>query len=283
MNRPVALPHTRVANPVGRPSGRQSSPGIRHAGRHANCFVGLKADLRGVLASLVACALLAGLPWAAHAASRPDTPGAAEVRATLAGMPRGDAQRGETLHRTRMCASCHGADGVAPSDNWSNLAGQRAAYTYKSLLDYQSGLRHEHDRATLMRVVVEGMSRQDMADLAVWYASQPAPSAPVPALSVDTRRHAERLARRGDPARLITPCASCHGAAGQGGINETPALAGQTVGAFTRTMLDYRSGRRVSDAHQGMRQFAQRLTLEEIDALAVYYAGMRPTLKGARK
>ena len=268
MNRTTSLLHTRVATAVGRPSGRQD---------------GLKADLRGALATLVACALLAGQPWAAQAESRPDTPSAAEVRATLAAMPRGDAKRGETLHRTRMCASCHGADGVAPSDNWSNLAGQRAAYTYKSLLDYRSGLRHEHERATLMRVVVEGMSRQDMADLAAWYASLPAPSAPAKALTTEARRRAETLARRGDPTRLITPCASCHGAAGQGGLNETPALAGQTVGAFTRAMLDYRDDRRVTDAHRGMRQFAQRLTIEEIDALAVYYAGMGPSLKGARK
>ena len=84
---------------------------------------------------------------------------------------------------------------------------------------------------------------------------------------------AERLARRGDPARLITPCASCHGAAGQGGVNETPALAGQSVGSFVRTMQDYREGRRVTDANQGMRQFAERLTMDEIHDLAAYYAG----------
>lgn len=238
----------------------------------------------GTLAALLACLLLAGQPWRAQAGTAPAaTPTTAAVRATLAAMPRGDARRGEDLHRTGMCASCHGADGVAPGDNWASLAGQRAAYTYKSLLDYQSGLRHEHDRATLMRVAVQGLSRQDMADLAAFFASLPPPPAEASAASPDARRHAERLARRGDPTRLITPCASCHGAAGQGGVNETPALAGQTVGAFTRAMLDYRTGRRITDAHQGMRQFAQRLTLDEIDALARYYAGLRPSLKGAAR
>lgn len=204
----------------------------------------------------------------------PRTPSVADVRSTLASMPRGDVQRGKQLNQSLMCASCHGDDGVAPTQNWASLAGQRAAYTYKSLLDYQTGGRHENPRATLMTVAVKGMSRQDMADVAAYYASLTAVAAPAPQLDKAAHAHAERLARRGDPTRLLTPCASCHGAAGQGGLNETPALAGQSVGSFVRTMQDYREGRRVTDANQGMRQFAERLTMEEIHDLAAYYARM---------
>lgn len=224
-----------------------------------------------------ALVLALGLTQVATASSMdtaPATPSVAEVRATLASMPRGDARRGKTLNQSLMCASCHGDDAVAPTQNWASLAGQRAAYTYKSLLDYQTGNRHENPRATLMRVAVVGMSRQDMADVAAYYASLPATVAPAPTLDKAAYAHADRLARRGDPARLITPCASCHGAAGQGGVNETPALAGQSVGSFVRTLHDYRDGRRVTDANRGMRQFAERLTPAEIDALAAYYAGM---------
>lgn len=202
----------------------------------------------------------------------PRTPSVAEVRTTLAAMPRGNVQRGRQLNQSLMCASCHGDDGVAPTQNWASLAGQRAAYTYKSLLDYQRGGRHENPRATLMAVAVKGMSRQDMADVAAYFANLPAKAAPAPRLDKAAHAHAERLARRGDPARLLTPCASCHGAAGQGGVNETPALAGQSVGSFVRTMQDYREGRRVTDANQGMRQFAERLTMAEIRELAAYYA-----------
>lgn len=227
-----------------------------------------------LLATLV---LAFGAPYPASASSvqpTPRTPSVADVRATLAQMPRGDVQRGKQLNQSLMCASCHGDAGVAPTQNWASLAGQRAAYTYKSLLDYQRGGRHENPRATLMRVAVKGMSPQDMADVAAYYASLPAKAAPAPRLDAAAHARADRLARRGDPTRLLTPCASCHGAAGQGGVNETPALAGQSVGSFVRTMQDYRDGKRVTDANQGMRQFAERLTMQEIRELASYYASM---------
>ena len=220
---------------------------------------------------LLNSALQAGHPMNSSQAT---TPSVAQVRATLAAMPRGDVKRGKTLNQTHLCASCHGDDGVAPTGNWTSLAGQRAAYTWKSLLDYQQGGRHEHGRATLMTVSVQGLSRQDMADLAAYYASLPAVATPAPKLDNTARKQVEKLVRHGDPTRLITPCASCHGASGQGGINETPALAGQTVGGFIRTLNDYRDGRRITDANQGMRQFAQRLTEEEISNLAAYYAAL---------
>ena len=224
--------------------------------------------------------LLAGLLLACSAAGATTgtaarTPAVSEIRATLATMPRGDAARGKQLNQRLMCASCHGNDGAAPTANWASLAGQRAAYTYKSLIDYQHNGRHENPRATLMRVAVTGMSKQDMADVAVYYASLPPARPAVAALDPAAHARAERLVRRGDPARLITACASCHGATGQGGINETPALAGQTVDSFVRTLHDYRNGLRITDANQGMRQFAQRLSAEEIRELAVYYATLK--------
>lgn len=191
---------------------------------------------------------------------------AASLMQALHSMPKGDPARGKQLHNANFCASCHGVTGEATTMNWPSLAGQRAEYSYKMLLDYKSGRRKEDARAHIMTAAAQFLNEQDMADLAAFYASQPLPP------MAGANAVAEKLVRQGDPARLITPCASCHGLHGQGGVNETPALAGMTHEYFVRTMKLYRDGQRNNDAAKAMRAFAKPLTDAEIEALATYYA-----------
>lgn len=202
----------------------------------------------------------------------------ASLRKALDAMPAGDTERGRELNQTLFCASCHGNEGVAPSMNWPHLAGQKADYTIKMMLDYQSGLRHEGLRARLMHHVAVLVSAQEIADLAAFYASLPAPAeavTPRPEVRLAASDlPAEILVRKGDPGRLITPCASCHGATGEGGRREAPELAGQNPMYFVRTMHDYHEGVRANDGKKTMRAFAYRLTPAEIDDLANYYADL---------
>lgn len=202
------------------------------------------------------------------------------LQKTLAGMPKGDIEKGAALHRNAACMSCHGENGVAATRNAPTLAGNNAMYLYKTLLDYQSGLRNEgNGKADAMRAVAQVMSKQDMADLAAYYAAQIAPARDAtPPL---TTASIERLARHGDTSRLITPCASCHGAKGEGGVNETPSLAGQEAYYFERTMKAYKQGTRQADTNGAMQFFAHKLTDEEIKGLADYYAAI-PNNKKAK-
>lgn len=190
---------------------------------------------------------------------------AKSLRQALEARPVGDPLRGEELNTQHMCASCHGKDGIAPTTNWPSVAGQLESYTFKMLLDYQSGARAEDNRANVMSAVVEMLSPQDMSDLASYYASLEAPvlttSLPVP-----------ELVTKGDTERLITPCASCHGVTGQGGIKGTPAIAGQSADVLKRALEFYQSGERHSDLYSVMGQAAMRLTADEIDSLSDYYS-----------
>lgn len=207
-----------------------------------------------------------------HHVAEPWTVG--DLRAYLADMPEGNVARGKQLNSEMMCASCHGDAGQALSRNWPSTAGQRAVYTYKTLQDYAVGRFAKHQGAEAMAAVSSLLSQQDMADLASYYASKllPRVEGRLAVLTPAEHQHADQLVRQGDPKRLITPCASCHGVKGEGGINETPALVGQDPYYFERTMQAYKQGTRESDVHAAMRQFARSLTDGEIKALAKYYA-----------
>lgn len=170
---------------------------------------------------------------------------------------------------------------MAPTQNWPHLAGQKAAYTAKILLDYQSRLRRENQGAALMHDIAVMLTPQQIADVSAFYAAQPAPQGDgTPRPVADGKGlTAEQLVKKGDPARLLTPCASCHGVKGQGGKLEASALAGQNPLYFARTLLHYQSGVRANDAARGMSAFAKKLTRSEIDALATYYADLPATKK----
>lgn len=217
-------------------------------------------------------ALGLGLPGLASAASHGGDDvvkwTVAEWHQTMADMPEGNPARGKEIHDDAFCASCHGEHGESLSGNWPRLAGQRAEYTYKQLIDYADHRRREDNRAHIMNVVSETLSKQDMADLAAFYEEQGLPDKPKP----DASHPAHQLVSVGDPSRLITPCAACHGTNGSGGINESPTLRGLPRDYFIRTMELFRDGLRDNDVAKGMAQFAEPLTDEEIAALADYYA-----------
>jgi cytochrome c553 len=89
--------------------------------------------------------------------------------ASVAPAAEGDAAAGK--RKTSMCAGCHGIGGyktVFPEVyHVPRLGGQHAAYMVKALQEYKAGNRSHPS----MRAIAAGLSDQDMADLAAYYAS----------------------------------------------------------------------------------------------------------------
>ena len=69
--------------------------------------------------------------------------------------------------KARVCQVCHGMDGIGRMPDVPNIAGDSEIYLAKQLNDYRSGeRRHEQ-----MSIIGAGLSDQEFADLAAYYAS----------------------------------------------------------------------------------------------------------------
>lgn len=192
---------------------------------------------------------------------------------TLNSMPKGNVERGVKIHQQMMCNACHGATGESPSRNYASINGQPEAYIIKNMLDYQDGRRWESfKQANIMVKISRALDKQQIADLAAFYAKQPI-SAKTAYLTDTSGKEVDKLVRHGDANRMIVPCASCHGAKGEGnGI--VPALAGQVPEYFIRTMKAYQNGQRHNDVNKGMSMFTHQISDGDIEKLAHYYANL---------
>ena len=80
----------------------------------------------------------------------------------------GDAAAGGKKSSLKGCPACHGADGVSPSPDFPNLAGQYADYLETAMRHYKSGKR----KNPIMSEQVKSLTDKDMMDLAAFYASK---------------------------------------------------------------------------------------------------------------
>ena len=67
-----------------------------------------------------------------------------------------------------MCEACHGPDGNSPTGDFPKLAGQNEDYLVATLAQYKSGKR----KNPIMAGMAAPLSKQDVADLAAYFASQ---------------------------------------------------------------------------------------------------------------
>ena len=69
-----------------------------------------------------------------------------------------------------VCAACHGDSGNSTAPDFPRLAGQHRDYLAKALRDYKSGQR----KNAIMQGFAGALTKDDIENLAAWYAAQPA-------------------------------------------------------------------------------------------------------------
>ena len=152
------------------------------------------------------------------------------------------------------CASCHGTDGRGNRRiDAPVLAGLSAAYLERQLDGFRRGYRgrHPEDLEGLeMRPMVDGFADADLAAVAAWLASLPAPQTAGGAATTGEVGPADAEGRGGDAARgrtLYAACAVCHGRSGEGNdVLGAPRLAGQASWYTLRQLRKFIDGVRGS-------------------------------------
>jgi cytochrome c553 len=85
------------------------------------------------------------------------------------------------------------------------------------------------------------------------------------------------IAARGVPERKVPACRECHGPEGPRRNPAYPSLAGQYAAYLDQQLRLFRAGDRGGSEYAHlMEKVAPRLTDEEIEAVALYYASLEP-------
>ena len=124
-----------------------------------------------------------------------------------------------------------------------------------------------------MTGIVAGLSRDDMANLALYFAGQQ----PKPRTARDPElvKIGQQIYRGGITKKNVAACSSCHGPNGAGMPAQFPRLAGQHSQYTAEKLRQFRAGERANDPNRMMRLIAEKLSDREIAAVAQFIEGLR--------
>jgi cytochrome c553 len=172
------------------------------------------------------------------------------------------------------CASCHGAHGEGmPAAGVPQLAGLDAKYLQGQLADLADGRRN----SAVMSSIAKLLTPADAQALAAWYAHLSPPSTPATAPSTSSALSVgESLARHGDWSRSLPSCNQCHGPDGLGVGDTFPRIAGQSPPYISAQLKAWQTGTRHNDPLGLMRGVSTKLSADDVEAVATYFASLPP-------
>lgn len=185
-----------------------------------------------------------------------------------------DVAKGKAIAETQ-CVACHGPKGNSANADWPKLAGQGELYLIKQLKNFKSGMSGKGDmqrKDPVMGTFAVGLSDQDMANIAAYYAKQKVSRQGVKA---EFMERGKQLYWAGDEKKGIPACTACHGPKGNGlNLAKYPALAGQHPAYTISQMNKFQSGERNNDENKVMRMIAEKMNANDIEAVAQFLVGL---------
>lgn len=177
-----------------------------------------------------------------------------------------DLERGKAAAAT--CLACHGPEGAGnDAAGYPRLDILTAKYIEKQIIDIKSG---KHDSA-IMKPLAAIIQDDDLPHIAAYYADKTA-EVKAEAADEELMKRGEQLALRGDWDNYIPACKSCHGPDNQGVGDTFPALAGQHATYIQAQIKAWQEGTRRNDPQNLMLAIAERLSDDDVKAVAAYLA-----------
>lgn len=180
--------------------------------------------------------------------------------------------------KNALCIGCHGIKGYHTGfpevHRVPKIAGQGAGYISAALHAYKAGDRKHPS----MRTTASSLSDQDIADLAVYYASLGRP-APIPEAAAPGSAQAVELVTRGG-------CTSCHGANFSKPIMpEYPKIAGQLNDYLYVALRSYKTNDRplIGRGHPVMGGVAKQFSNADLKVLADYVGSLPSELQTVQR
>ena len=135
--------------------------GKRHSGIMQPVAAGLESQVLSELAK--------------HYAELPAPAKSDESTASPAAVARGQklAERGLPARGIASCIHCHGPSSSPRNPMYPRIAGQQARFLQQQLELFVSGTRGGSEYAQVMHIVAKKLTREQIRDLAVYYASLP--------------------------------------------------------------------------------------------------------------
>ena len=163
------------------------------------------------------------------------------------------------VDKVKLCATCHGADGLPVVEKVPIIAGQYKSNLSTDLYDFRNGARP----SDVMGPIAKGLSADDIRALAVYFSALPWPAYHEPAdAATITRAQALVAAHK---------CTSCH-RDGFVGHADTPRAANQKLDYLTQTLSDFHDNKRPNMPN--MTALVRNWSADDLAAMAHYLAGL---------
>lgn len=157
-------------------------------------------------------------------------------------------------NKSAVCQGCHGKNGQSQSAQFPSLAGQRALYIENQLKAFQSGRRIN----PLMQSMTANLSKQDIKNIAAFFASQSA--------KIAKNKISENIKGK----NKVAMCLGCHGSNAQG-RSSFPRLAGQQPAYLKKQLLNFKNKTRKGGP---MNSITSSLSEQDIDEISAYLGNL---------